>query len=196
MKKETCPGQKWHQTLRQDPHFSADPLSPPSPHLVLKSHSQGHSELLLGGTLSPYSSLSEGWSGLHMAAAEITNSKEKDVVFKLSWFYSYNKSMSMKLPFTPQDTTSHSAATLPTRCWPTTSSAPQEPPRLALLLPETAGRLTSPHTLRKSSNDRAVGKWSWARYSKQTKLVQTLRWSDPTCRSAALRGTAQFVGAL
>lgn len=156
MKKETCPGQKWHQTLHQDPHFSAGPLSLPSPHSVLKSHSRGHSELLLGGTWSPYSSLSEGWSGLHMAAAEIINGKEKFMFVKLSGFY--NKSTSTKLQFTAQDTASHSAAPLQTRCSAQT-------PRICIPAFRNCQQvnilwLASPHTLRESSNNTAVGSLS------------------------------------
>lgn len=149
MKKETCPGQKWHQTLRQDPHFSAGPLSPPSPHLVLKSHSRGHSELLLGGTWSPYSSLSEGWSGLHMAAAEMINGKEKFLFVKRNGFYNNNKSTSTKLQFTAQDTARNSAALLQTH------SSAQTPriciPAFRICLQINIPWLVSPQIIRKSS---------------------------------------------
>lgn len=159
MKKETCPGQKWHQTLHQDPRFSAGPLSLPSPHSVLKSHSRGHSELLLGGTWSPYSSLSEGWSGLHMAAAEIINGTEKIMFVRLRGFYSYNRSTNMKLQFTAQDTALHSAAPLQTRCSSQTTRI--RIPAFRKDQQVNIPWLASPHTLGKSNNNTAVGSFSF-----------------------------------
>lgn len=188
MKKETCPGQKWHQKLRQDPHFSAGPLSPPSPHLALKSHSRGHSELLLGGTLSPYSSLSEGWSGLHMAAAEITNGKEKDVFFKLRWFTTTINPWSWIHAEQPRMLPGKVLAILETHHLPASPYAQHKRPRLTFLLSKSPVRLTSPHILRKSSDDTAVGKWPWARCSQQTKVVQVLSRSGPAFWSSQFHG--------
>lgn len=76
-----------------------------------------------------------------MAAAEIINGKEKFMFVKLSVFYNYNKSRSMKQWFTAQDAAPQSAAPLQTRC---SLTALHKPPGSVFLSSGTTSRLTFP----------------------------------------------------